>query len=254
MKASEDPSAVLIPYNSVFTHKKPDWDQAKKFVERPIWEIAALACDIEPLLGIVKTRKTTDPEWASTYREMLVCLKDALSPDRGVGVYYDERKPANKIRLAQRETLRFVHGDVVDAIDRLELSFGGECLPKELISLKIHLRPDAANNLGRSSDGILNSAVLATDQGNSTELAALKSQLRAAKSASSRQITSLSLMLYAVMKGAFNYDPDDSVGVNDLMKEVENHFKNIGIENRDGISVTRFKDALHRGIGETNKS
>ncbi|QFZ83546.1 hypothetical protein GFK26_12650 [Variovorax paradoxus] len=234
----------------VFAMQPPIWEAEMRETERPIWHIAAMAGDLQPTLEIVNARRKIDPAWSTAYFSVLSKLKDALRDERGAGIFFDKGKPANAIRLNDRKKLRFVHADVGDATAFIARTFGFQGMPEGFRRLHDHFQ--SARNSHQSPHFPV------TDQATTAKpiveqekrIKELEKELTALKSSSNRQINKLSLMLYAVVKGNWSYDPEQTVGAAGIIKEIEGYFEALNIADRDGISAATLKAALKHGAGQ----
>ena len=76
----------------------PDWGSEARVPNRALWEIAAIAGDVEPKLEKVNERKEADSEWKVEYEKRVRAMKTALLPTRSQlpdHVYYEPQLGGN---------------------------------------------------------------------------------------------------------------------------------------------------------------
>jgi hypothetical protein len=126
--------ADAFSVNLAFT--KPDWDRQKDIAERPLWEIAALALDIDPVPMGVSARRKLDPVWKGTYLKLVTAMCDALSPHSDKGIFFDASKPANMSRIGNKRDLKFVRVDAASAATFVVKQCKQLSLPQEFAELQ----------------------------------------------------------------------------------------------------------------------
>lgn len=114
---------------------KPNWTGQDKIETRPLWEVAALAMNIDPISKGITSRRKADPQWQENYRRLVTAMCDALSPKRGNGIYYESDKPANITRIRLKRDLRFVRVDATSAVRFVVSTRENEQLPPQFLKL-----------------------------------------------------------------------------------------------------------------------
>jgi hypothetical protein len=137
------------PHNA--TVNPPNWEHEKKIPVRALWEIAAMAGEVDPRLENVKQKKKEAPEWRAAYNQMLRRMVDALRPTSARDNYrinFDPTMPFNVSIQSDRKLHRQMRVDVVSACKFLETTYGVDVLPEGLRELhKVLLHSDVLSGV-----------------------------------------------------------------------------------------------------------
>lgn len=134
-KGEADPLSINLAF------AKPNWERQRDIAERPLWEIAALALDIDPEPKGVTARRKLDSEWKVAYLKLVNAMCNALSPHPAKGIFFDASKPANISRIGNKRDLKFVRVDAASAATFVVMQCKLSSLPQEFLELQALLAP-----------------------------------------------------------------------------------------------------------------
>ena len=129
-KGEADPLSVNLAF------AKPNWERQRDIAERPLWEIAALALDIDPESKGITARRKLDTPWEVAYLKLVTAMCDALSPQPTKGIFFDASKPANMSRIGNKRDLKFVRVDAASAATFVLSLCKQSSLPQEFVELQ----------------------------------------------------------------------------------------------------------------------
>lgn len=115
--------------------KTPNWAEEAIFTDRPLWEVAAMAGNVEPKLLAVKNKKSADPEWKEEYEKRVRVMKLALisKPSNSANhIYYNPDLAGNSTLILNPLNFRKVRVEVKSAIEFLWNKFGKDFFPEGL--------------------------------------------------------------------------------------------------------------------------
>lgn len=216
--------------------KKPDWSKQKFIEQRPLWEVAALACDAEPNAKVTSARKKFDEQWAETYARRLSAMCDALSSSAGLyDISYDKSRPANQSRIHVSTKLKFVRVNAASAINFVIWKFGLESLPPEFRELHKQLMQTSVQKESKSD--------VLTEQP-STDRTTKKSQEKANETKASNVLRAL---LYLVVEHEMGWTDADGAQRNVVLEKFKKYMESHTLKSAYGTSKNAIEDALCMG-------
>lgn len=221
------------------TVKEPIWDNEKLNSVRALWEIAAIAGNVDPRLQNVKRQKEIAPDWKSGYEEILRRMVDALSPkdERTTGrINYDSSLPFNESIRGDRSQLRATRVDVVSAFKFLETRYGIDSLPEELTALYAHLR-----QVNASSVTVSNSKPVLV-----TEISMSPASRDQTKAIETKNTTLLSIVLAAMADELWGNKVDENI-TDALAYDIQDLLNKHKLKKVYGLSADMVLKAIKRG-------
>lgn len=215
---------------------KPDWDGQKDISERPLWEIAALASDIDPVPKGITARRKLDSPWEATYLKLVTAMCDALSPHPDKGIFFDASKPANMSRIGNKRDLKFVRVDAASAATFVLTLCKQSSLPQEFAELQTLLAQTASN-----TDVVPPQTEMTTPVSTPK-----KSQEKANET---KAIKILTALLYVVVEQEMGgWDAANAVQRESIIKKILKHLDLHDIRSTRGMSDVAIEDILDTGM------
>lgn len=215
---------------------KPEWDKQKDIAERPLWEIAALAMNVDPVTKGITARRKLDPTWSAAYFSLVTAMCDALSPNPGKGIYYDAIKPANISRIGNKKDLKFVRVDAASAAIYVVKQRKHTPLPPEFAQLQT-LLAHAATPADTS---------IPKFEANEPSTFPKKSQEQANETKASKILTTL---LYIVVEQEMGWASANTMQRRAVVSKLLKHLDCHDIRSTRGMGATAIEDILDEGMG-----
>ncbi len=233
-KPAKKEQAVTIQVDRAYA--KPNWDVERNVAERALWQVVALALNINPLPDCVAERKKLDSVWKIEYNKTVTAMCELLLPVRQVGkIYYDQIKPTNSSRAGDRAKLKFIRVDVATATACLIKHIGQTKLPPGFQEMHEHLA-----SLSKSSNTPNDLAAEVVSESKR----APKSQAGANETKASN---ALKILLYAVVQSQYGWDELDEIDKNTTLVKIERTLDLHQLTSRRSLSQGWIEDAIVRG-------
>lgn len=233
-KPAEKGLAVAIQINRAYA--KPDWDVERSVGERALWQVVALALNINPLPDCVAERKKLDSIWKIEYNKTVTAMCELLLPVRKVGnIYYDQIKPTNSSRAGDRAKLKFIRVDVSTATACLIEHIGLTKLPPGFQEMHEYL---ASFSKPQSIPGDLTTEIDDRPQRKP------KSQEKANETKASN---ALKILLYAVIESQYGWAEMNDVDKNTILVRIEKSLGAHDFKSRRSLSRDSIEDAIVDG-------
>lgn len=130
----------------------PNWEIEQERRERPLWQIAALAGNVNPVQSVVKARMAADAAWSKGYVRMIGILTNALDPrPSDKKIFYDKEIPRNITRTREKRDLRNVLVNAASATKFLVDTYGEACIPRGFVRMHDSLNRAASETSSQSS-------------------------------------------------------------------------------------------------------
>lgn len=221
------------------TVRGPIWDSEKSTSVRALWEIAAMAGNVDPRLQNVNCQKEIAPDWKSGYDEILRRMIDALSPkhERTSGrINYDATLPFNESIRGDRAQLRATRVNVVSACKFLETRYGIASLPEGLKALYEHLR-----EVDEPSVAVSNSKPVLV-----TEISTSPASRDQTKAIETKNSTLLSIVLAAMADELWGNRVDQDI-TDALTGDIQDLLNKHKLKKVYGLSTDMVLKAIKRG-------
>lgn len=146
----------------------PNWSKEALCTDRPLWEVAAMAGNIEPKLLAVKHKKSIDPEWKDEYEKRVRAMKLALigKPIKSANyIYYNPDLAGNSTLIRNPLDFRKVRVDVQSAIEFLWHKFGKDAVPEEFQEVHQRLSQQGAAAANQNGTEAIREHISSVDKG-----------------------------------------------------------------------------------------
>ncbi|MNX87167.1 hypothetical protein D3C86_1190810 [compost metagenome] len=218
------------------TPPEPNWEIEMRRTERPVWQVAAMAGNVQPKPKIL-TAARASKAWRTGYNAMIEDLCNALSPVRSPSrIFYDKDIPANISRINEKEELRNVRVDVGSAARYLVAKIGVESLPDGFQRLHAHFQASSAGA----------DTVVAGEKGIQSASRKPKSQELAA---ATKKVKALSTLLYAIVEQEFGWTSIDGGSRVGTLRRIEASLDVLDLKSRYALSRDAIEDTLNLAAG-----
>ena len=233
-KPAKKEQAVKIQVDRAYA--KPDWDVERNVAERALWQVVALALNINPLPDCVAERKKLDSVWKIEYNKTVTAMCELLLPIRQVGkIYYNHIKPTNSSRAGDRAKLKFIRVDVATATACLIKHIGMTKLPPGFQEMHEHLvniakPPSIHKELTPENDDRPQRAPKSQEKANETKAS-----------------NALKILLYAVIESQYGWAEMNDIDKNTIVVRIEKSLGLHDFKSRRSLSRDSIEDAIVQG-------
>ncbi len=226
----------------------PDWGSEALVAHRALWEIAAMAGDVEPKLAAVKAKKDSDLEWKEEYDRRVRVMANAISESRGPlpdHIYYDRHRAGNAARAQEPSKLRQIRVDVASAIEFLWSTFGKGSFPAGLLEIHQKLSKQDANASEYGVAERLKEPIASTEQPRAAKGPSHRDQKLAN---ATKEINRLQTLVYILSRELYGVPTDSETPPPTLQDDVLDSVEKAGLKGREGLGADGVQTLLEKSF------
>lgn len=227
-----------------------DWSKEARVPNRALWEIAAIAGDVEPTVEKVKEKKEADSEWEVQYEKRVRAMKTAMLPRRGHSadhVYYDPQLGGNAALILNPRKFRHVRVEVASAIEFLWKRFGKDVFPEGLQVVHQQLSRQGAGTTSQVSQELPRSPIASTEKAGAEKGPSHRDQKQAN---ATKELKRLQVLLYIFSRELYGFSKDSEHSAETVISDWLDSIEKAGLKGREGFG----RDGLQTLIDKCFKS
>ena len=224
----------------------PDWGSEARVPNRALWEIAAIAGDVEPKLEKVNERKEADSEWKVEYEKRVRAMKTALLPTRSQlpdHVYYEPQLGGNATLIDDPKKFRQVRVDVVSAIEFLWHRFGKNVFPEGLNLIHQQLSTLTAGTVNQSSQDLISDPIASAENSGAIKGPSHRDQKLAN---ATKELKRLQALTYVFSRELFSCKQDSELPPATLIDDWLASIDEAELKGREGFGRTGVQSHIEK--------
>lgn len=226
----------------------PDWEAEALVPHRALWEVAAMAGNVEPNLSTVRARKASDPNWATGYNKIVRLMTNALSSSRSPAadhIYYEPHRSSNAALIQNLAKAKQVRIEVASAIEFLWHMYGDVVPPKGFQLMHKRLRGQRIEAPAPMTIEERPGSHAPESQPPAMKSSAYRDQKMAN---ATKEIKRLGALVHILASALFSFSRDSEVPPVSLLEDVAAAIKSAGLQGREGFGPDGIQRLLEQSL------